>query len=242
MSVQVNASQVDERTLKDLIESESDIEVTGCLGQRYLGVARKCGHLRITGTPGNGLASYLDGGEIYVHGNVQDAVADTMNDGFLAVDGNAGDALCYAMRGGSVFIRGNAGYRAGVHMKAYRERQSILVIGGRAGSFLGEYLAGGTIAVLGLDCPAGSQLTGYFCANGMYAGSIYLRTTARPVGLSDKLSCHLMDGEEKKAKLEGLIRDYASAFSLDAQQILSGPFLAIEADPHKSYRQLYATL
>ena len=241
MSVQVNASQVDERTLKDLIESESDIEVTGCLGQRYLGVARKCGHLRITGTPGNGLASYLDGGEIYVHGNVQDAVADTMNDGFLAVDGNAGDALCYAMRGGRVFIRGNAGYRAGVHMKAYGSKKSLLIIGGRTGSFLGEYLAGGIIIVLGLGNEK-EEITGYFCGNGMYAGTIYLRCDKSPVNLSDKLITRVVGNEEKEEVLSPLIRDFARTFSISEEECLNGSFLAIEADKSKTYSQLYAAV
>ena len=108
-----------------------EITVTGCLGERYIGCGMKNGIMHIEGTPGNALASYLDGGSIYVDGNVQDAAADTMNAGLLAVNGSAGDALAYGMRGGRVYIRGDAGYRAGVHMKAYGDRKSILVIGGR---------------------------------------------------------------------------------------------------------------
>mgnify|MGYP002508793462 CR=1 FL=1 len=56
----------------------------------------------------------------------------------------------YAMRGGKIFVKGNAGYRAGIHMKAYEEKKPVMVIGGTAGSFLGEYQAGGVIVVLGL--------------------------------------------------------------------------------------------
>mgnify|MGYP002508363490 CR=1 FL=1 len=44
----------------------------------------------------------------------------------------------------------NAGYRAGIHMKAYKDKVPVMVIGGTAGSFLGEYQAGGVIVVLGL--------------------------------------------------------------------------------------------
>lgn len=54
------------------------------------------------------------------------------------------------MRGGEIYVRGNAGYRAGIHMKAYRDKRPVMVIGGRTGSFLGEYQAGGYIIVLGL--------------------------------------------------------------------------------------------
>ena len=167
-------------------QSGGDVAVTGCLGERYIGCGMKDGILRIKGTPGNALASYLDGGTVLVDGNVQDAAADTMNDGLLAVRGSAGDALAYGMRGGRVYVLGDAGYRAGVHMKAYEENRSILVIGGRTGSFLGEYLAGGIIIVLGLG-DEGEDITGYFCGNGMYAGTIYLRTERIPPNLSDKL-------------------------------------------------------
>jgi hypothetical protein len=44
-------------------------------------------------------------------------------------------------------------------MKQYKDKLPVLTIGGTTGSFLGEYLAGGYIIVLGLnteDCPIGS--------------------------------------------------------------------------------------
>ena len=146
-----------------------EIALTGCLGQRHIGCAMKDGILHVEGTPGNAIAAYLDGGSIYVDGNVQDAAADTMNAGLLAVRGSAGDALAYGMRGGRVYVLGDVGYRAGVHMKAYGEHRGVLVVGGRTGSFLGEYLAGGIIIVLGLG-HEGEDITGHFCGSGMRRG------------------------------------------------------------------------
>ena len=96
------------------------------------------------------MGAYLNGAELIVHGNAQDAVGDTMNDGLIAVNGNIGDAAGYAMRGGKIFVKGDAGYRAGIHMKEYKEKIPVMIIGGRAGSFLGEYQAGGVIVVLGM--------------------------------------------------------------------------------------------
>lgn len=217
-----------------------EISVTGCLGERYIGCGMKNGIMHIAGTPGNAIASYLDGGSIYVDGNVQDAAADTMNAGLLAVNGSAGDALAYGMRGGRVYIRGDAGYRAGVHMKAYVDRKSILVIGGRTGSFLGEYLAGGIIIVLNLD--ERKDITGYFCGNGMYAGTIYLRTQCPPVNLSDKLITRNVGKEEMESVIRPLVTDFASVFSLSAAKCLEGRFMAVEADKSKSYSQLYAAV
>ena len=162
---------------KEILDGE--VRLSGCLGERYIGCGMKEGILHVEGTPGNALACYLDGGTILVDGNAQDAVADTMNAGLLAVRGSAGDALAYGMRGGCVYILGDAGYRAGVHMKAYEENRSTLVVGGRTGSFLGEYLAGGLIVVLGLGYE-GEDVTGFFCGNGMYAVSAHCEGSCEP--------------------------------------------------------------
>ena len=44
------------------------------------------------------------------------------------------------MRGGRVYVRDNIGYRGGIHMKQYMEKRPIVVIGGAARAFLGEYM------------------------------------------------------------------------------------------------------
>ena len=219
----------------------NEITITGCLGERYIGCGMKKGVLHVKGTPGNALAAYLDGGTVYVDGNVQDAAADTMNAGLLAVNGSAGDALAYGMRGGRVYVLGDAGYRAGVHMKAYEDKKSILVIGGRAGSFLGEYLAGGIIIVLGLGYED-KRITGYFCGNGMYAGTIYLRTDKEPLNLSDKLIKRTVGDDERERIIRPIVTDFASRFSIPPERCLEGGFIAIEADKSKSYSQLYAAV
>ena len=220
---------------------DGKVRLSGCLGERYIGCGMREGVLHVEGTPGNALACYLDGGTILVDGNAQDAVADTMNAGLLAVRGSAGDALAYGMRGGCVYILGDAGYRAGVHMKAYEENRSTLVVGGRTGSFLGEYLAGGLIVVLGLG-HEGEDVTGFFCGNGMYAGTIYLRTAKAPVNLSDKLILRHVDEKEREAVLRPVVAPFAATFSLDVEECLSGDFIAIEADKSKTYSQLYAAV
>ena len=82
--------------------------------------------ISVSGIPGNALGAYLNGAVIDVEDNAQDAVGDTMNAGKIIVHGGIGDAPGYAMRGGEIFVKGNAGYRAGIHMKAYREKKPIL--------------------------------------------------------------------------------------------------------------------
>lgn len=134
-------------------QGTQEIEIDGVNGQRYIGGGIKASRLSISilGVPGNDLASFMEGPEIEVWGNVQDGVGNTMSAGRVAIHGQAGDILGHSMRGGRIYVRGDAGYRIGIHMKAYQDQFPVIVIGGRAGDFLGEYMAGGMIIVLGLD-------------------------------------------------------------------------------------------
>lgn len=143
------------------------IDLKDVFAQRYLGCAMPAGKtLLIHGTPGNDMASYMDGGHIEVFGNAQDQVGNTMNDGEIIIHGRAGDATGYAMRGGKIFVRDDCGWRVGIHMKQYEQKCPVVVIGGNAGNFLGEYLAGGVIILLGT--------AGEYLATGMHGGVIYL--------------------------------------------------------------------
>ena len=146
-TVQANLTyyqQVNER-VRALDDNEITIE--NVIGQRYLGCGSSGRTITIHGTPGNGLGQYLSGGTIEVFGSAQEATGDTMNAGEIIVHGRCGDAAGYGMRGGRILIRDEVGYRAGIHMKAYREHMPVMVVGRSAGSFLGEYLAGGLILV-----------------------------------------------------------------------------------------------
>ena len=148
----IQAKGLDYRALNEAIRAAGpSCRITGCLGQRFIGAGMSGRRVEIDGIPGNALGAYLGGGSLTVNGTAQDAVGHTMNGGSIVVRGSVGDTAGYAMRGGEIYVQGNAGYRAGIHMKAYQDQQPVIVIGGRAGSFLGEYQAGGTILVLGLQ-------------------------------------------------------------------------------------------
>ncbi len=156
------------------------VELHDVFAQRYLGCALDAGKkLDIFGTPGNDMACFLDGGEVEVHGNVQDQIGNTMNAGRIVVHGRCGDAAGYAMRGGEIFVRDDCGWRVGIHMKQYEGRRPVVFIGGDAGDFLGEYMAGGVIVLLG---KAGKHL-----GTGMHGGVIYLKAPPDPGLISDSL-------------------------------------------------------
>ena len=226
------------RELNRIIRTAADEThvIDDCCGQRFIcsGMGKKI--LTINGTPGNALGAYLDGGIITVNGNTQDAVGDTMNDGKIIINGNAGDALGYAMRGGSIFVKGNSGYRTGIHMKEYKDKKPVIVIGGRVGSFLGEYLAGGIIVALGIgvkDVPVGN-----FTGTGMHGGKIFIKTENTLAGLPAQVIVNIASSEDLR-EIEPYISEFAGYFGIDAQSLLSGRFYVLKPDTKNPYKQLY---
>ena len=152
------------------------IELHNVCGQRYIGTdLDKPLALEIFGTPGNDLGAFMDGSTIVVHGNAQDGCGNTMNDGEIVIHGHAGDIIGLSARGGKIFVREDVGYRAGIHMKEYQGRKPVLVIGGTAQDFLGEYMAGGVLILLGLNLGEGEHHRARFIGTGMHGGVIYLR-------------------------------------------------------------------
>ncbi|MDR1629498.1 MAG: glutamate synthase [Oscillospiraceae bacterium] len=216
--------------------SEDDIEIDQCYGERFIGAGAQDKTITVNGTPGNALGCYLNGAAIVVNGNAQDAVGDTMNDGKIIVYGNAGDALGYAMRGGKIFVKGNSGYRTGIHMKEYEDTRPTIVVGGSVGSFLGEYLAGGLIVVLGLGTdgfPAGN-----FTGTGMHGGEIFIRTAIEPKSLPKQVSMSLAD-ESDMAHLQDTLQEYSGLFGVSMDEILSKPFYRLTPNATNPYKQLY---
>nr|MDD6336220.1 glutamate synthase [bacterium] len=236
----LNAQDMGYRQVNEAILAcpDTDIEITGLCGQRYLASGLAGKRLVLHGTPGNALGAYLCSGCIDVHGNAQDALGDTMDGGEIIVRGSAGDAPGYAMRGGRILVRGNVGYRAGIHMKAYQDKNPLLVVGGCAGHFLGEYLAGGTIAVLGLDGDGQQAPVGAFCGTGMHGGRIYLRCRKPPQNLPPQVVCRPAE-EGDKAALEAAITPFCQAFSLSGEEILAHPFYILTPNTKNPYKQLY---
>jgi glutamate synthase domain-containing protein 3 len=65
----------------------------------------------VYGSPGDYLASGVDGLEIHVHNNGQDQLAQIMKSGKLVVHGDVGQTFMYAAKGGDVFVLGNSAGR-----------------------------------------------------------------------------------------------------------------------------------
>lgn len=231
----IDCTGLDFKTLNGEISGEAEVELINCEGQRFIGAGSENKKIHIKGVPGNGLASFMSGGEITVFGNVQDQVCDTMNDGKVVIHGSAGDAVGYAMRGGEIYIKGKAGYRTGIHMKEYGEKKPVIVIGESVGSFLGEYQAGGIIIVLNTD---NSRPVGFFCGTGMHGGKIYIRTEKKPENVSDKIKVGKA-GEKDLLEIKKYVDEFCRLFSKNADEIFSSDFYVLTPDSQNPYKELY---
>ncbi|MBQ6542881.1 MAG: hypothetical protein IJL77_00695 [Clostridia bacterium] len=219
--------------------SENKITVTDVNGQRYLGCALGKGKtLEIEGTAGNDLAFCLSGGKIILRGNGQDAVGNTMGGGEIVIHGHAGDAAGYGMRDGSIYIRDNVSCRGGIHMKEFKNMKPVLVIGSNAGSFLGEYMAGGTIVLLGLGLKRGEKLFGTHCASGMHAGKMFVRGTFPKENLSPNIKIAELTRQDRE-ELEKYIKKYCGHFGADYDKIMKKPFKKLVPETSRPYANLY---
>ena len=232
------ASGLDHKALNEqLRNSASSCTVSGCLGQRFIGAGMSGKSVTIYGVPGNALGAYLNGAVITVMGNAEDAVGDTMNEGKIIVHGNIGDAAGYAMRGGKIYVKGNAGYRAGIHMKAYRDKYPLMIIGGHAGSFLGEYQAGGIIIVLNLEVPS-DRIVGFFPCTGMHGGKMFLRSDCRDIAFPEQVHARPLE-EDDRVELSGYLEEYCREFGYSLTEVLDAPFTVVTPDSNNPYRQMY---
>ena len=240
MAVVIDSKALGYRELNcRLREADGDITVSGCCGQRFIAAGMSDKKITINGVPGNALGAYLNGAEITVNANAQDAVGDTMNAGKIVVHGGIGDAAGYAMRGGRIFVKSDAGYRAGIHMKAYREKIPVIVIGGCAGSFLGEYQAGGVIVVLGLEADD-KKIVGYFPCTGMHGGKMFLRGSCDDIRFPGQVTSRPPTDDEMQ-ELEIYVDKYCAYFGGDARAILDAPFTVITPNSKNPYKQMYVT-
>ena len=223
---------------KELAATTGDCVITGCTGQRFIGAGSSGRVIDIRdGVPGNALGAYLNGSTIIVNSNAQDAVGDTMNDGRIIVHGNIGDTAGYAMRGGAIFVRGDAGYRAGIHIKAYQDKIPALVIGGRAGSFLGEYQAGGIIIVLGMHTD-GKNIVGNVPCTGMHGGKMFLRSDCKNIQFPSQVSAAKAEKSDLD-EIRPIIEEFCSCFGKNADEIMNSEFTVVTPDSKNPYKQMY---
>jgi len=227
--------------LRELISNGTrKVELHNVQGQRYIGTdLGKPIEIDIFGTPGNDLGAFMNGPRITVHGNAQDGCGNTMNEGEIIIHGHAGDTVGLSARGGRIFVREDVGYRAGIHMKEYQDKKPVIVIGGTAQDFLGEYMAGGILVLLGLNLAEGQQHKAKFIGTGMHGGVIYLRGNVEDYQLGKEVG--VTELEEKDLQiLRQLVGDFTAHFGGETEAILSRRFIKLVPRWLRPYGRLYA--
>ncbi len=209
-------------------------------GQRYIGNGLHGEGVRIEviGTPGQALAMFMDGPTVEVYGNAQDGVGNTMNSGQVVVHGSVGDVLGYGMRRGRIFVEGDVGYRAGIHMKADEGQAPVIVCGGKARDYFGEYMAGGLLVLLGMLSSADGPVVGGHVGAGMHGGEIFIRGEVDDWCCGSEVSKNLATDAEK-AGLRPALADYCRTFGLSLDEVLSAPFTRIAPTGSRPYARLY---
>ncbi|MDD1701252.1 MAG: hypothetical protein LUQ04_10755 [Methanoregula sp.] len=215
-----------------------EIVINNVLGQRFIGdgIRGEGVTLTLNGVPGGDLAMFMSGPTIIVHGNADHAPGNTMDNGRIIIYGSAGDAVAHSMRGGRVYVRDNIGYRGGIHMKQYTDKRPILVVGGAARAFLGEYMAGGLLIVLGLTGIPPVEERGI--GSGIHGGEIYIRgpvdTYNLGVGAKETLAT-----DEQKMMIKPIIEDFAQVFGIDAKILISSKFTRISPASARPFADKY---
>lgn len=246
---EINANGLTHKELNDLLryavlEGARKIKIRNVFGQRYIGTrlyfpdSEKRVEIEIHGFPGNDLGAFLNGHRIVVYGNAQDGVGNTMDSGEIIVHGRAGDVVAMSMRGGRIFIRDDVGYRTAIHMKEYKERVPVLVIGGTAQDFFGEYMAGGRVILLGLNLGEKPHRARYI-GTGMHGGVMYIRGRVEQWQLGKEVGIVEMEEEDWKL-LEKHIGDFSREFGFNPDEILGGKFLKLKPVTKRPYGKIYA--
>ncbi|MBM2825041.1 MAG: hypothetical protein HW402_705 [Dehalococcoidales bacterium] len=244
-SVKIDASGIFYKDLnarlRELVaDGVNKIELHNVCGQRYIGTdLDKPVEIEIFGTPGNDLGAFMNGPRIIVHGNAQDGCGNTMNEGEIIIHGHAGDTLGLSARGGKIFVREDVGYRVAIHMKEYEAKKPVVVIGGTAQDFLGEYMAGGILILLGLNLGDKQHHKAKYIGTGMHGGVIYLRGSVEEYQLGKEVGVAELD-EQDCQTLRKFVGEFATHFSYDAEEILKSKFIKLFPRWLRPYGRLYA--
>ncbi|HID18851.1 TPA: hypothetical protein EYP27_04860, partial [Candidatus Bathyarchaeota archaeon] len=151
--------------------------------------------------------------------------------------GFVGDVAGYSMRGGRIYVEGDAGYRLGIHMKEYGSSRPVIVVGGCVRDFLGEYMAGGLLIVLGLN--RHNPVVGKFIGTGTHGGSnLHSRESGRPSGC-ERSNYKRTDNRRQKT-LETHLKEYCEHFNYSLDEILGGKFIKLIPTSHRPYGNLYS--
>lgn len=214
-----------------------EIIIDNVMGQRFIADGLKGNAtLVINGVPGGDLGMFMSGPTCVVNGNCEHAPGNTMDEGTIVIHGSAGDAVAHSMRGGRVLVRDSIGYRGGIHMKQYDSKRPQLIIGGCARAYLGEYMAGGEILVLGTGCR--ETVTERGIGSGIHGGAIFVRGEVDEWYLGVGAKTAPLTNSDRE-DIEVMIREFSRWFGTDADALMKEPFTKIVPSSARPFANKY---
>lgn len=223
---EIHYTPLNQMIRRAVADGVTNITIDNVLGQRFIadGLRGEGVTITVNGVPGGDLGMFMSGPTLIIHGNADHAPGNTMDRGCIVIHGSAGDAVGHSMRGGRVYVRDDIGYRGGIHMKQYMDKRPVLVVGGSARAFVGEYMAGGLLVVLGLSGipPLSERGVG----SGIHGGEIFVRGNVPDnilgVGAKQKPA-----SDDEKHMIAPVVRDFAAKFAFDPTPLLASDYTRI---------------
>ena len=216
------------------------LQLQGVNGHRYIGRALSGeGKIEIDGVPGDDLGMFMDGPTLVIRGNAQDGVGNTMNSGKIIIEGDIRDIAGYAMRGGKIWVKGNVGYRVGIHMKSYLNDYPVIIVGGSSQDFLGEYMAGGLIVVLGLGFETNCSPVGKFIASGMHGGKMFIRGQFQPEQAGPGIGIDQPTSDDFE-EISQYLFEFSQDLNIEIPKLKQEDFVKIYPTTTRPYGRVYA--
>lgn len=254
---------LNEKIRKAIADGFKHIILENVNGQRFIGAGIKADDvtIEIYGDAGLDLGVFSEGLTILVHGCSEYLLGNTLCGGDLVVYGSSWDITGMGARGGSIFVMGNGGSRIGIHMKEYFNQKPLMVYGGSVKQYCGEYMAGGTIVVLGLDYSKAvtdpskpvsrdnidpgkiAEQEGIVQGDlgaGMHGGCIYVRGEV-PDYLLGTYAVKKDFTEEDRVFLEPVLKKFSDCFNTPVGLLLSRGFTKIVPVSSRPFGKAYTT-
>ncbi len=230
-------------------------------GQRFIGAGLK-GDITIDiyGDAGLDTGVFSDGLKINVHGCSEYLLGNTINSGELVVYGDSWDITGMSARGGNIYVMGEGGSRVGIHMKQFQDKKPAIVYGGRVKQYCGEYMAGGTIIILGLNYKDaiidhkkpvtreninGKKIKDHpepavqsFLGSGMHGGVIYVRGDVPDTSLGIYAVKDEFTAEDKEA-ITPLLKRFSELFNAPEEKLWSKKYTKIRPISSRPFGKVY---
>lgn len=256
--------ELNRRVRKAIDEGARHVTLKNVSGQRFIGagITAEGTKIEIYGDAGLDTGVFSDGLGIMIHGSSEYLLGNTLNSGELVVYGDSWDVTGMGARGGRIFVMGEGGSRIGIHMKQYGESSPSIVYGGRVKQYCGEYMAGGTIVVLGLDYSDAiinkkkpvakgnidakrvreypEPVVQSSLGSGMHGGAIYVRGEV-PDHLLGVCAAKDEPTEEDKKALDALLERYSDLCDTPMELLKKKPYTKVRPVSSRPFGKVYTS-